>query len=563
MRRSRAAIGLGWRSWGLALLLLIGLAGHRALWAAEFPVATIQELTAALATAASNEQADTILLAPGQYLIESPLRYDTFEDASLTIQGSGETVLDGQGQRVLFLRTQGSNADITIRDCTLQNGYVPEGDNGAGLFVNIAQANLVVERVRILNNYAAAFFFSNDGGGAFITAGLGANVEIRNCVVAGNGAKGHGGGLYLNLISGQLTFVHNTVVDNFNRASIPEQGGGIYLRLFYSDASALLANNILWGNTYAHGPGDLAIDDQGYDGGAALVQLRNNDMGRLDIVLATNTTEQGRQDTDPLLDSSYLLTALSPVIDSGLYGQATDDIEGDARPGPASCAGLDRPDLGADEFRDSPTVQTGMVGAITSSTATCAGAVVAEGRYPVLERGCCVNSGATPVAEASCTAAGAGQGSFIVALDGLQEGTVHAVRAYGRTCQTTVHGSVATFIPTRLPTVLSGERLNRGGYQVQGTVVGSGDGTILRRGTCWGQGEFPDLSGTCTEDGQGTGAFVSVLEGLASGQRYWYRAYATNELGVAYGASRSLVAGPRLTWPLFLPALQGAATRRR
>jgi len=44
------------------------------------------------------------------------------------------------------------------------------------------------------------------------------------------------------------------------------------------------------------------------------------------------------------------------------------------------------------------------------------------------------------------------------------------------------------------------------------------------------------LRGTCTSDGSGTGAFVSAITGLTSGQLYHVRAYATNTVGTGYGA---------------------------
>jgi hypothetical protein len=68
-----------------------------------------------------------------------------------------------------------------------------------------------------------------------------------------------------------------------------------------------------------------------------------------------------------------------------------------------------------------------------------------------------------------------------------------------------------------------------------GSITSNGGSEILARGVCWTTGVPPTLTDSHTEDGTGTGAFVSQLTGLAPGVTYNVRAYATNITGTAYG----------------------------
>ena len=69
-----------------------------------------------------------------------------------------------------------------------------------------------------------------------------------------------------------------------------------------------------------------------------------------------------------------------------------------------------------------------------------------------------------------------------------------------------------------------------------GNVLNSGLSDVTARGICWGLLPDPDISGAHTAEGQGMGAFSSNLNNLDAGSTYYYRAYATNAIGTAYGA---------------------------
>jgi hypothetical protein len=57
-------------------------------------------------------------------------------------------------------------------------------------------------------------------------------------------------------------------------------------------------------------------------------------------------------------------------------------------------------------------------------------------------------------------------------------------------------------------------------------------------GVCYGTSPNPTTSGTCTSDGTAT-PFNSTLTGLAFSTLYYFRAFATNSVGTAYGSDQS------------------------
>ena len=67
-----------------------------------------------------------------------------------------------------------------------------------------------------------------------------------------------------------------------------------------------------------------------------------------------------------------------------------------------------------------------------------------------------------------------------------------------------------------------------------GEVVSDGGAAVTMRGVCWSTSQNPTIDSKHTEDGYGTGVFVSNLPNLAMNTTYYIRAYATNEVGTAY-----------------------------
>ena len=68
-----------------------------------------------------------------------------------------------------------------------------------------------------------------------------------------------------------------------------------------------------------------------------------------------------------------------------------------------------------------------------------------------------------------------------------------------------------------------------------GTIVTDGGEDITAKGVCWSTSTNPTVADTKTSDGTGSANFTSNIVGLSEGTTYYVRAYATNEVGTAYG----------------------------
>ena len=76
-----------------------------------------------------------------------------------------------------------------------------------------------------------------------------------------------------------------------------------------------------------------------------------------------------------------------------------------------------------------------------------------------------------------------------------------------------------------------------------GTVTNLGIPDPTEHGVCWSNSENPTIDGNKTTQGaiSATGAFTSLITGLASNTTYYVRAYAINHAGTSYGAQVSFV----------------------
>lgn len=78
-------------------------------------------------------------------------------------------------------------------------------------------------------------------------------------------------------------------------------------------------------------------------------------------------------------------------------------------------------------------------------------------------------------------------------------------------------------------------QLGNGSASGGGNVTDDGAGTVTARGVCWNTTGNPTTSDSKTSNGTGTGAFTSIMTGLARNTTYHVRAYATNETAISYG----------------------------
>lgn len=187
-----------------------------------------------------------------------------------------------------------------------------------------------------------------------------------------------------------------------------------------------------------------------------------------------------------------------------------------------------------------PSVSTANVSSITATSAVCGGSISSDGGSPITAKGVCWNTAFNPTTSDYYTDDGTGSASFASEITGLTENTVYYVRAYATNSEGTAYGNQESFTTLEeidLPTVTTAAvgQITTTTAMSGGDVTSEGDSPVTAKGVCWNKTGSPTASENHTEEGPGTGVFISFLSGLDHNTEYYVRAYATNSGGTAYG----------------------------
>ncbi|MEZ5196569.1 MAG: GEVED domain-containing protein [Bacteroidales bacterium] len=108
--------------------------------------------------------------------------------------------------------------------------------------------------------------------------------------------------------------------------------------------------------------------------------------------------------------------------------------------------------------------------------------------------------------------------------------------AYG---QAEDYGVIIKDLPQLITTVVS--NIGSDAAQSGGNITSQGGSSVSVRGIVWGLYNNPTLDNNWgfSEDGIGTGSFVSQMNDLKPNQNYYVRAYAINDGGIAYGQNET------------------------
>src|SRR5674476_1299003 len=74
-----------------------------------------------------------------------------------------------------------------------------------------------------------------------------------------------------------------------------------------------------------------------------------------------------------------------------------------------------------------------------------------------------------------------------------------------------------------------------------GIIISDGEATVTSRGVCWSINQNPTTTDKKTTDGTGFGSYMSLITGLTRLTTFYFRAYATNAIGTAYGNQITVV----------------------
>ncbi len=77
---------------------------------------------------------------------------------------------------------------------------------------------------------------------------------------------------------------------------------------------------------------------------------------------------------------------------------------------------------------------------------------------------------------------------------------------------------------------------------VDGMITNDGGSAISAKGVAWSTSTSPTIVDNSTNEGSGSGDFISTLSNLVPGETYYVRAYATNSAGTSYSPEMSFEA---------------------
>ena len=184
-----------------------------------------------------------------------------------------------------------------------------------------------------------------------------------------------------------------------------------------------------------------------------------------------------------------------------------------------------------------PTITTSQVTSIGANTAISGGNITYSGGASVTSKGVCWSASPNPTIANFFTNEGTGTGTFSSNLSSLLQGTTYYVRAYATNSIGTTYGEQVSFT-TISPPVLSTNLITNIGISTAtggGNITNDGGSPVTARGVCWSSSQNPTLYNYYSDNGTGTGQFLSNISGLTQATSYYVRSYATNAAGTAYG----------------------------
>lgn len=189
-----------------------------------------------------------------------------------------------------------------------------------------------------------------------------------------------------------------------------------------------------------------------------------------------------------------------------------------------------------------PTVITSAAINITENAAASGGNVTETGGVEVSAKGICWGINQNPTITDNKTIDGNGTGQFASQMSNLVQGTAYYVRAYASNSAGTGYGDQVTLTTLKtIPTVVTKNitSISAMGAVSGGTITISGGGTISDKGICWGESENPTVNDNKISAGTGIGTFNSAVSLLKPNSTCYVRAYAINEIGIAYGEQKT------------------------
>lgn len=206
-----------------------------------------------------------------------------------------------------------------------------------------------------------------------------------------------------------------------------------------------------------------------------------------------------------------------------------------------------------------PTVATGAVSNLTDVNVNLSGNVTNAGNGVITKSGIVVSTTANPLignpgAIDSATTVAVQSGSYTVTVNGLIPNTLYYYRSYAINVAGTSYGTDNTFTTLSAPilatvSTIGADSVTTVKARLSGSIGSNGGSAILASGFVYGTASglaigSPSSNSAQTSPTATSGSFNLNVTGLLQNTKYYYRAYAQNGVGIAYGVEDSFTTAP-------------------
>lgn len=203
-----------------------------------------------------------------------------------------------------------------------------------------------------------------------------------------------------------------------------------------------------------------------------------------------------------------------------------------------------------------PAVVTASISGLTETSATSGGSITSDGGSNIVVKGIEYSTNASFSSGVLSVPAGEGSSSFTSIMNSLSACTTYYARAFAANSNGTGYGNIVTFttncsctLPSFSAAYCSNPTSNS--ISVGATISSDGGCNITNRGFQYSTDPlFNSIAGSVSV-GSGSGSYSTTITGLACGNTYFFRPFATNSAGTYY--ANSLVGSGCTTAPTSTP----------
>lgn len=189
-----------------------------------------------------------------------------------------------------------------------------------------------------------------------------------------------------------------------------------------------------------------------------------------------------------------------------------------------------------------PTVVTSSATNIGTDRSTLHGQITDKGSSDIIECGFYYGTTSNPTTKKSLSSNS--NTDLVLVLTSLKDETTYYYKAYARNAKGETCGDIMLFSTEkeRVPEVVTynAENVSYKSATIVGEIVDKGTTSVTECGFYYGTNSDPSIREKVNVPSGGTGMIQMKLPNIVPGETYYYKAFARNEKGYAYGTTKSV-----------------------